>query len=47
MIDLSANDDRLLAPQLYHQIEFPEDRLFVPEHYVPLFAEKSWKTTSQ
>jgi endonuclease YncB( thermonuclease family) len=43
VIDLSAEDDKLLAPQLYPRIENPEDRLFVPEQYVPLFVEKGWK----
>lgn len=43
VLDLSAGDDRLLAPQLYHTIENPEDRLFVPEQYVTLFASKGWK----
>jgi hypothetical protein len=43
VIDLSAGDDRLLTPQLYYRIPNPEDRLFVPAEYVPLFAEKDWK----
>jgi endonuclease YncB( thermonuclease family) len=43
VIDLSAGDDRLLAPQLYHLIANPEDRLFVPDPYVPLFVTKGWK----
>jgi endonuclease YncB( thermonuclease family) len=44
VIDLSAEDDRLLQPQLYYRIRHPEDRLFVPQEYVPLFREKGWKT---
>jgi endonuclease YncB( thermonuclease family) len=45
VIDLSAEDDRLLAPQLYHQIANPEDRLYIPGEYVPLFEAKGWKAT--
>lgn len=44
VIDLSAGDDQLHQPQLYYCIRNPEDRLFVPEQYVPLFKEKGWKT---
>jgi len=43
VIDLSANDDRLLAPQRYCTIADPEDRLYVPEEYVQLFVSKGWK----
>jgi len=43
LIDLSAGDDKLLAPQLYFKVENPEDRLFVPAHYAPLFVEKGWQ----
>ena len=39
VIDLSKEDDALLPPQHYHTIPFPEDRLFVPSEYVPLFVE--------
>lgn len=46
VIDLAAGDDRLLAPQLYHRIPHPEDRLFVPAEYVALFVSKGWKTTT-
>jgi endonuclease YncB( thermonuclease family) len=45
VIDLSAGDDRLRAPQRYHEILHPEDRLFVAEEYVPLFVSKGWRTT--
>jgi hypothetical protein len=44
VIDLAAADDLLRAPQTYHEIVNPEDRLFVPEEYVPLFATKGWRT---
>jgi endonuclease YncB( thermonuclease family) len=42
VIDLSKNDDILVAPQNYYQINM-EDRLFVPEEFVPLFESKGWK----
>lgn len=42
VIDLSKNDDILVAPQNYFLIKM-EDRLFVPEEYVPLFEKKGWK----
>jgi endonuclease YncB( thermonuclease family) len=46
VIDLSAADDKLLHPQLYYRIRHPEDRLYVPEPYVPLFVDKGWKTVA-
>jgi hypothetical protein len=46
LIDLSAGDDRLLAPQRYRTVPNPEDRLFIPEEYVPLFEQNGWKPTN-
>lgn len=43
VIDLSQNDDILLKPQAYHTIPNSEDRLFIPEEYVPLFVEAGWQ----
>lgn len=43
VIDLSKNDDVLIAPQNYYQIPHMEDRLFVPAEYVSLFVAKGWK----
>ena len=43
VIDLGAGDDKILAPQRYYAIVNPEDRLFVPSEYVPLFVEKGWQ----
>lgn len=43
VIDLGRNDDTLIAPQAYFQVADPEDRLFVPPEYVPLFVEKGWR----
>jgi hypothetical protein len=43
VIDLSKNDDVMLRPQSYFKIPNPEDRLFVPAEFVPLFAARGWK----
>jgi hypothetical protein len=42
VIDLSKNDDVLIKPQKYYTIKNQEDRLYIPEEYVSLFAEKGW-----
>jgi hypothetical protein len=42
VINLGRNNDTLIAPQAYFQVAAPEDRLFIPAEYVPLFAEKGW-----
>ncbi len=42
VIDLSRNDDELIPPQKYHTVANSEDRLFIPEEYVPLFMEAGW-----
>lgn len=43
VIDLSRDDDVLIHPQRYFEIANPEDRLFVPDEYAPLFVEKGWR----
>jgi endonuclease YncB( thermonuclease family) len=43
VIDLSAGDDVIRHPQRYWEIGAPEDRLFVPAHYVPLFEAHGWR----
>jgi hypothetical protein len=43
VIDLGRNDDTLIPPQGYFQVANPEDRLFVPAEYVPLFVERGWR----
>jgi hypothetical protein len=43
VIDLGRNDDTLIPPQGYFQVANPEDRLFVPAEYVPLFIEAGWQ----
>ncbi|MEW6736036.1 MAG: hypothetical protein AB1489_32380 [Acidobacteriota bacterium] len=42
VIDLSKNDDVLIHPQQYFTVPNVEDRLFVPDDFVPLFLEKGW-----
>lgn len=42
VIALDGNDDLLLPPEHYPEIPNSEDRLFVPEEYVPLFVERGW-----
>ena len=43
VIDLSRSDDVLLDPQHYFRIPNPEDRLFIPLHFVPLFVARGWR----
>jgi hypothetical protein len=43
VIDLSSDSDQLLPPQRYIEIARPEDRLFVPAEYVPLFEQRGWR----
>lgn len=43
VIDLSKNDDVIHRPQNYFSIPNPEDRLFIPPAFVPLFASRGWK----
>jgi hypothetical protein len=43
VIDLSKTDDVMLRPQSYFRIPLPEDRLFVPSEFVPLFAARGWR----
>ncbi len=43
VIDLSAGDDQILAPQLSYTITNHEDRLYIPDEYIPLFEQAGWK----
>jgi hypothetical protein len=43
VIDLGRNDDTLIGPQAYFHVAAPEDRLFIPAEYVPIFVEKGWR----
>ncbi len=46
VIDLSKNDGLLIQPQNYYTIPDVEDRLFIPEEYMPLFVEAGWRRQS-
>lgn len=43
VIDLSRNDNVILHPQSYFRIPNPEDRLFIPPAFVPLFVTRGWR----
>lgn len=43
LIDLSSASDTLIPPQPFPSVPLPEDRLFIPAEYVPLWVEKGWK----
>jgi len=42
VIDLSRNDGVILHAQSYFRIPNPEDRLFIPPAFVPLFVTRGW-----
>lgn len=46
VIDLGKDDDVLIPPQEYYRVANPEDRLFIPEEFVPLFVEAGWRKKS-
>ncbi|MGA9843024.1 MAG: thermonuclease family protein, partial [Nitrososphaeraceae archaeon] len=43
VIDLSSNRPKLLKPTQYYIIKNLEDRLFIPEEYVPLFTKSGYE----
>jgi endonuclease YncB( thermonuclease family) len=43
LVDLGSDSDTLVAPQRYPSVPLPEDRLFIPAEYVPLWVEKGWR----
>lgn len=43
VLNLATCEKTLLKPTEYHLIENPEDRLFIDEHFVPLFREKGYQ----
>jgi hypothetical protein len=47
LVDLGGDSDNdtgtLIPPQCYPRVPLPEDRLFIPAEYVPLWVEKGWK----
>ena len=44
VLNLATCESILLKPTEYHLIENPEDRLFIDEHFVPLFRSKGYQT---
>ena len=46
VINLAAEDNRIHVPQRYVGIPNVEDRLFIPEEYVPLFISKGWQSST-
>jgi hypothetical protein len=43
VIDLSRDDNVILRPQSYFRIPNPEDRLFIPAPFIPLFVSRGWR----
>lgn len=43
VIDLSKTDNVLIRPEKYHTVPNLEDRLFIPDEFVPLFVERGWR----
>lgn len=43
VMDLSQEKPKLLEPTKYYEIEHIEDRLYIPEEYVPLFIQKGFQ----
>lgn len=43
VIDLSKADNVLIRPEKYFTVPNLEDRLFIPEEFVPLFVERGWR----
>lgn len=43
LIDLSSDSSELIHPLNYPLVPNPEDRLWIPPEYVPLFAEAGWR----
>jgi len=46
VIDLSRADDVILNAQHYFRIPNPEDRLYIPAHFVSLFLDREWRLES-
>lgn len=43
LIDLTSTDPVLIEPQSYPDVALPEDRLYVPAEYVPLWERAGWR----
>lgn len=47
VIDLGKDDSLIRQPTSYHLIPNPEDRLWVPAEFVPLFEKYGWRLESR
>ena len=43
VIDLTSDSSTLIHPHNYHRVPLPEDRLWIPPAYVPLFEKAGWQ----
>ena len=43
VIDLSSDSDEMIHPHSYYRVANPEDRMWIPEVYVPFFEKQGWK----
>jgi len=43
LVDLGGDGGTLIPPQCYPRVPLPEDRLFIPAEYVPLWVERGWQ----
>lgn len=43
VIDLRSDSDEMIHPHSYFHVPNPEDRLWIPSTYVPLFEKHGWK----
>jgi endonuclease YncB( thermonuclease family) len=43
LIDLNSDSSELIHPLNYTSVPLPEDRLWIPTAYVPLFEQAGWK----
>lgn len=46
VIDLNSDSNRLIHPHRYYTVPHPEDRLWIPPQYVPLFESRGWVAES-
>ena len=42
LIDLNSDSEELIPPDQYFRVPQPEDRLWIPAWYVPLFRQAGW-----
>jgi hypothetical protein len=42
VMDLTSDSNRLIPPERYFEVPLSEDRLWIPDIYVPLFEKSGW-----